>query len=1487
MDESGTDAQRPERQAPPPEWYPDPTQRALLRQMTPTGWGPWLSDGREVWFDPRPVRRHLTPPDLASLQFVNEVLIPEARARDLVLPAPDDVRALLDDLAAEARRGPMSWGPAWADRPAIARPAVPAPVFGTGPVVAPAGFPGQMPPPARLLAHSPEDLRAAARREARRRSWDRTREAIGSELAVHGLAYLGVLLLFVGVFGLVAFAFGDVSPSVRPMAELSAAVVPFLAARLMLRHQAAVVGRALEVVGGLLVPIMAITSQVDGYPLPGDPKGPALVVVLTLVCLVSAAVFALWARRHGSSGLRYAVAPAVWLAAAMATIAVGRPVPSGQDVAVPSSHQVSAMALVLVLTLGLARLRPDARLAQATLTSGIPGVVVVALLAVLTWAADERPVVPVALTGVLLLVAVELLRTRVPAAAADVVAPLWWGAVVLTLGSVAPAGPVAAMAAAGFLVLLELAGRRGPAEWVPALPGLGLGVALAAVWPQGWWAVGALAVVAGWAALRRVRPYPAPGSAGWLDAAAAVLPAAVVVALGSVSTAPVGVVAATALVVLATVPARGTVLRRTGTDLFWRYWWRTAVPVVGVVAFLLWQGVDAVGQWQTASSLLALGLVVLVGPVSTDARPWAGTALLASAWVLGCLTGSVTSLVAGGVLAAAALVMVVAAGRTRASLGLAGHLLGAVALGPAGGDWGLVLVAALATAGWAVTAVRADRDGSAVGAALIRASGGLRYLPWAAVAVGLPTTAALALDAGGVLALVDPWMVGVPAATAVLYAAVSRVRTLECPRAVAAWAAFAAGVLAVVLAREARPAVVGLAALVATVALLPADRRVAPMEWAAWAGVAPLVGLTARQAVAWFSELPASTAVAVTLTAVGGPLLVGATAVGRSRPGARPGAVRMIGALEVGGALALAIVQVPLPDAGWVTLSVCAVLLTLAVQTGTGSLAGGSAVVAWLAVQALAWPWLESRPWVGVLVTAALLVLAEGLHRLVRDRGTWSRWDIPFVVAAAPVATTALVAAVDGDGFAATFAVVGALTVAVAVRLRRQAVVAEILGWTGTVLVLVAAADRGSGWLALAFLALAAAHTGLAVRAVGGVRLARQLVGVTAAVTAWVVALVWFAWSSQVAVDATGAGAGAVVLLAAAVARTRRVGRSWVLVWGGAAVTVVATAVVAGSRPAGLSTVEVAPSLWLVLALVAVTAGALLAARPLQICELRDLAAAGALGGVWLTLQVAQSPVAQQVAVLSALAALLAAPALALALRPAESVWTRPVVVLGAGGALVAVGMGLAALPNAALLVPAVAAAAVQVAAAGVALRSLGLQMASPALACSAWLIFASSSDRPPQWYTLGIGLALLAVVAVWRRDRRLRQLALTPGPVVGLELAGIAFLVGTPMVQAVTDSPLYALEAGAVGILVALWGVVTRVRRRVATGALVVLVAVVLLVAVPLVQLLPAWGGAGVWLLLAGVGLVAVLVATMLERGRAAVRTTLGRIGEVTADWE
>ena len=65
------------------------------------------------------------------------------------------------------------------------------------------------------------------------------------------------------------------------------------------------------------------------------------------------------------------------------------------------------------------------------------------------------------------------------------------------------------------------------------------------------------------------------------------------------------------------------------------------------------------------------------------------------------------------------------------------------------------------------------------------------------------------------------------------------------------------------------------------------------------------------------------------------------------------------------------------------------------------------------------------------------------------------------------------------------------------------------------------------------------------------------------------------------------------------------------------------------------------------------------------------------------------------------------------------------------------------------------------------------------------------------------------------------------------------------------------------------------------------ILAGAVLLVAVPLVQLLPSWGGAGLWILIASIGILAVLVATFLEQGRTAIRAGLGRFSEETRQWE
>jgi hypothetical protein len=1304
---------------------------------------------------------------------------------------------------------------------------------------------------------------------------------VGSDLGVHGLAYLGVLLLFVGVLGLVAFAFGDVTPSLRPVAELSAAAVPFLAARLMLRHGAAVVGRALEVVGGLLLPIMGITSQVDGYPFPPNPRGTALVIGLTLVSVASALVFVLWTARFEKSGVRYAVAPALWLAAAMATIGVGRPMPSGQDVAVPSSHQAAAMAAALVVTLALARLRPGNRLAQATLAAGTPGAVVIGLLAVLSWAADGVPALPVAVTGVLLLVAMELLRARVPGQVADVVGPIWLGGVALALASVAPVGPVAAGAALGFGVLLELSGRRRVASSTLALPGLGLTVALVVVWPATWWTVGIVVAVGAWAALRRTRPFP--GAGRLLDVATAVLPGAAAVAVGSLTAPGWGVAVATGLVVLSTVPATLPVLARADGDSFWTTWWRGGLAVVGLAAVGVWLGAPVAGRWTVVGSLLALGAAALVGPLGRTLRPWAVTVLMSVAWVLGCAVAEVPDAARGAVLAVAALGMVAAARRDRASLGLAGHAVALAALGLAGDRWGLVAALGLATAGWAVTAVRGDRAASPVAAALGDVDDQLRSVPWALVALGLPVTSLLALDRGDVLAVSDPWRVAVPAGAALLYAATTRLVVSRRVRTVAAAGSFVAALVAVAAARHPWPAVAALATVVVTAVVIPADRRWPPLRWAAWTAVAPLTGLLTWQLWPGYRALPVPTAVAITATAVGGALLVGATAL-RARSGTE--AVRLSGALELGVALVVAVAAMTLPDAGWIVVAVAAVVLIVAVQTGTGALGGAAVVLAWGATVALAWDGLGRAPWVSVAVAAGLLGVAEGLHRLTGARGRWTRWDLPVLFAAAPVALTALVSAADGDAFSATYALVGGLVVGVAVRLRRSAVLAEALGGAGTVLILTAADDAGTGWLALAFLALAATHTGLAVRASGGVRLARQVVGVLAAVTAWGLATTWLPWSTQTTVDATAVLAAGVLLLAAGAARIHRLDRSWVIVWGTAASAVLTIAVLAAVGEPRVGVAETGSSLWLVVATACAAASAGVSAVPLRLPALRDLMAVAVLADVLLALDAAGSTDRVAVWVLSLIAVLGAAGALALSRREG-SAWTRPVIEVGAAAAVVAVGYGLVGLADPSLLVAAVAATAVQVAAMGVALRSLGLQVMAPALACAAWLLVVGTADGPPEWYTIAVGSTLLAVVAIWRHDLRQRGQDPAPGTVVVVELVGVAFVAVASLVQAVTSAPGHAVVAVLVGVVVAGWGAVTTVRRRLAAGVVVVVVAVVLLVAVPLVRLLPAWGGAGVWLLLVGLGSVAVVAATVLERGRVVVRSTLGRLGELTVGWE
>jgi hypothetical protein len=358
-------------------------------------------------------------------------------------------------------------------------------------------------------------------------------------------------------------------------------------------------------------------------------------------------------------------------------------------------------------------------------------------------------------------------------------------------------------------------------------------------------------------------------------------------------------------------------------------------------------------------------------------------------------------------------------------------------------------------------------------------------------------------------------------------------------------------------------------------------------------------------------------------------------------------------------------------------------------------------------------------------------------------------------------------------------------------------------------------------------------------------------------------------------------------MAAALLARTNLIERSWLLVWGGMAM-IIATLVAGYTEPiAGVGLADATPSWPVATGLLLVAAALVTSAGPLAQAWMRGLGMAFVTVSVVEALQAGHAGTGVQTAVLAVLSAISAVLSLSLFVRRRAQTWQRPPLALGvafaAGAIMVAVGSH-----DSMLLVPGLAASALQAAAVGIVLRNTRVQMLSPVLACAAWLVFSSGAmGDNAQWVTVPLGLAILSVVELWRQDRKRRGASVAATEIVVLELAGVAFLVGASFVQTVTVAVAYATLAATLGLAVIGWGVLTRVRRRLAAGALIVLASLVMLIAVPLVGLMPAWQGATLWVLIAAVGLVALLVASFLEQGKAAAQKGMSRFSEATAGWE
>jgi hypothetical protein len=236
-------------------------------------------------------------------------------------------------------------------------------------------------------------------------------------------------------------------------------------------------------------------------------------------------------------------------------------------------------------------------------------------------------------------------------------------------------------------------------------------------------------------------------------------------------------------------------------------------------------------------------------------------------------------------------------------------------------------------------------------------------------------------------------------------------------------------------------------------------------------------------------------------------------------------------------------------------------------------------------------------------------------------------------------------------------------------------------------------------------------------------------------------------------------------------------------------------------------------------------------------------------------------------------------------------VWRTWAPAIGTFSALVSVAspfVALLALPDRSPLVAALLVCGIESAAAGVVLRRAEPLVLSPLLLSGAWIVFTREAFAgDPQWFTVPLGFAVLAVVEVLRWDLRRRGGPTHIPELVALEIAGFAFLIGASPLGVIRGSSWAGAVGVALGVLVAGWGALTRVRRRLWLGLAAAVGSLVLMVIVPLAQEPPDVAGATLWVLLAATGIAVVLVATALERWRSRIGAGMHRLGALLSGWE
>jgi hypothetical protein len=1504
-------------------WYADPVTVGAARYWDGESWTDRVSWGSVIDRDRTPLEEVRRCSAANEVKLISDFLS-DATDRSVIsrTVAEDLRRDLHRQAAVQVEMAPGTRGESSPMRPAIAaralspprdmRSAAPPPPAGemlAPPTPLPARrraefVPVQFAPPVaatKVAMEPPTGPLARWRRDAR--------HAIRTEISLHGLAYLGVVLLFAGVTGLIVFSFGSVEPWVRSLTELLVPTAVFISAWYLARRGATVVAAGLTVLGGAILPVVAAAALTDGAPFPPDLDGRALPLAQGLVTLAIAGAMMVVVRRTPASSLRFLVAPTSWIAVGLSVGFVRDPVPLGYAVVQLEAVQVAAIfAAMAVTTLLATRSRGPSSLADATRLVVLPAGIAAYLLEFVLAAGEGWPLastIVVALAGPVLVESLAVGRSDRPSSVVSSIALLVLVAVSAgRLTEYLSVGWTAAAAAIVLVALVEYIGWRRPDPVPLAFGVLVLATALGLAVTEPGAAAATFGALTVWGVARHIAPpswSPVPDDVGVVPAVSAVI---TTISLWVLVASPGSALLVTAAIVLALAVA-GRIWRPIGADAFWRWFVPAAALAVAAVPIGWTWGAHAdAAAFGVGMSAVALALSTL----QPGARAW-----LVSSAIVWSLANAAAALdvernAQAIVLAVAGAAVVVISLRVACPLCVhtasIGHLAGLAALTvTTWPGWSAVAVVGTATLAWIVVAV-VDEQGEAVHVEAWRRltlalhpvstegveppRSELGELAPLASLVGFGAMVGLALDSLGSVSLDDAWMTVVSGG--VVLAASVGARFVPWRRArplVLAWVMLALSVAAALVAISAAPTdgggwapVAGLAILLAVV-MVARTPRPAPFAWVGWSSLAWLSVLTLERLGLdheWTD---------VALAAWGSIALLGGLVVDRRRHGAlaagsfvrdrsvQPPVVLGAFAFVVGGVSGLSTGTVP--EVGWTALGLAIIMLGVALLSSIGliSLAiGGLATTSYLLLA----PWAPlERAWTIVPVAIAALAVAAATRR---GAARWSiaSWDLPWFVVGHLVAALTMLVALDTGTVVVSALLLAAVSFGVA----------RVIGhWAwdagSAVLLLAASADAGPGWLALALAALGGVVTVVGLRQVGTDAFVLFALGAAAEVGAWASFVVWRSWDLSTTFYVTAPAAATIALVACTGMRSARVPQAVGDVWaitGALAATVSMTLTFDGDVDRGPAGITVAATMLLLAAAMGTAAPRLGGAARWAAAVLAAWSAYPFWWGI-------QPEAAVATATGTAIAVGAALVALVVVRAGAPPVWTRPISVFSIVVQALTVELVIDVQPREDLLAVVLFAVAIELIAHAVVFDRPYLALASPAAACGGVIVALPGAIMGvSNWYLPPLGITLLVTVGVLRAIRRSRGGDPSAVEVMLLELVGMGALVGAPLAETVSGRLWVSLVATAIGAVLMLWGASTRVEWRAGAGALIVLVANLLLIGVPLASNV-TWRGPSLWITLTVIGTVVILVATYLERSRDRLHEALHHINEMTADWE